>query len=197
MINRRIIITESERLDILKQYKNPTFVTSNKLKRDEFKKYMPTIKITKGEDIEEVMGTKDDVIIYKAIDAGEGYVVEDTILNVNGLDVIDIKWKADELNETDKVIWVVSLGYNDGENISVYRGSVEGKIKNRTDGRKEYGFGLKFYPHGYDKPIDDIEKDMYYYGARRIAINNFKNKKPLYVVKIANVPPWNGKYQGQ
>lgn len=198
-MNRRIIISEEERLDILKKYKNPApkFVTSNKLKRDEFKTYMPDIKIIKGDDLEEVMGTKDDVIIYKSIEAGKNYVVEDTVLNVNGEDVIDIKWKANELKETDKVIWIVSLGYNNGETISVYRGSVEGDIKNKVGDREDYGFGLKFYPKGYDKPIDDIEKDMHYYGARRIAINNFKNKNPLYVVKIKDVPAWKGKYQGK
>jgi inosine/xanthosine triphosphate pyrophosphatase family protein len=193
-MGKRIIISESERLEILEKYdKNrPIFTTSNKFKSQEFKKYLPSVKIKKGKDLDEVMGTKEDVIIYKSLDAGEGYLVEDTILIVNGEEIVDIRWKADELEEGDKATWVVSLGYNDGENISVYRGSINGFISGSRQGE---GFGSKFYPEGQDKPMDYIENNIHYYSARKIAIENFKNKRPLYVVKISDIPPWSGKYQ--
>jgi hypothetical protein len=138
------------------------------------------------------MGTKDDVIIYKSLDAGKNIIVEDTILIVNNEEIVDIRWRVDELKIGDKATWVVSLGYNDGENVYVFRGSVNGRISSSTMG---YGFGSKFFPDGMDKPIDFIENDIYYYSARKIAIDNFKNNRPLYVVKIDDIPAWTGKYQ--
>lgn len=112
-MGKRIIISESERLEILEKYdKNrPIFTTSNKFKSQEFKKYLPSVKIKKGKDLDEVMGTKEDVIIYKSLDAGEGYLVEDTILIVNGEEIVDIRWKADELEEGDKATWEIGRAH--------------------------------------------------------------------------------------
>lgn len=193
-MGRRIIITEEERRYILEKYDrdSPTFVSSNEFKIKEFQKHLPNVNIEKGEDLDEVMGNKDEVIIYKSIDAGPGKVVEDTILVINGEEIVDIRWKADELQEGDDAIWVVSLGYNDGETITVYRGMVKGKIKGLKGG---YGFGSNLYVQDYDKPIDAIENDMHYYSARRIALNNFKNNRPLYTVQIDRMPSWDGEYQ--
>jgi inosine/xanthosine triphosphate pyrophosphatase family protein len=193
-MGRRIIITEEERISILDSYNvdDAIFKSSNEFKVKEFQKYLPNLKIEKGEDLDEVMGTKDDVIIYKSLDAGKNIIVEDTILIVNNEEIVDIRWRADELKIGDKATWVVSLGYNDGENVYVFRGSVNGRISSSTMG---YGFGSKFFPDGMDKPIDFIENDIYYYSARKIAIDNFKNNRPLYVVKIDDIPAWTGKYQ--
>ena len=193
-MGKRIVITEEERSFILESYNvdDAVFKSSNEFKIKDFKKHLPNLKIEKGEDLDEVMGTKDDVIIYKSIDAGSGVIVEDTILIVNGEEFVDIRWRADELEIGDKATWVVSLGYNDGDSIYVFRGSVNGRISSSTMG---YGFGSKFFPDGINKPMDFIENDIHYYSARKIAIENFKNNRPLYVVKIDDIPAWTGKYQ--
>lgn len=193
-MGKRIIITEEEKLSILEKYStdDAVFQSSNEFKIKEFQKHLPNLRIEKGEDLDEVLGTKDDVIIYKSLDAGPNIIVEDTILIVNGEEFVDIRWRADELQVGDKATWVVSLGYNDGENIYVFRGSVNGRISSSSMG---YGFGSKFYPEGMEKAMDFIENDIHYYSARKIAIENFKNNNPMYVVKISDIPEWTGKYQ--
>lgn len=193
-MGKRIVITEKEKLSILEKYStdDAVFQSSNEFKIKEFQKHLPNLRIEKGEDLDEVLGTKDDVIIYKSLDAGPNIIVEDTILIVNGEEFVDIRWRADELQVGDKATWVVSLGYNDGENIYVFRGSVNGRISSSAMG---YGFGSKFYPEGMNTAMDFIENDIYYYSARKIAIENFKNNNPMYVVKISDIPEWTGKYQ--
>lgn len=171
---------------------NAVFKSSNSLKTKEFKKYFPSLKIEEGEDLDEVMGTKEDVIVYKSLDSGPGVIVEDTVLIANGEEIVDIRWRMNELKVGDKAIWVVSLGFNDGEYIHIFRGTTKGEIRSNDTG---YGFGSNFYPDGIDKPIGSIENDIYYYSARKVAIENLKNKNPLYVIKVDDIPEWKGEYQ--
>ena len=108
-------------VDLLESKKEIILVSSNKNKIKEFKEMIPQLKIENGKDLPEVQSDMNNVILYKALDAGKGYIVEDTILEVNGIEVVDIRWKKSSLSEGDKVRWIVSLGYNDGQNISVYQ----------------------------------------------------------------------------
>jgi len=92
--------------------------TSNQNKINEIKRIFPNIEVVKGADLKEVLGTMDEVILYKSLDAGKDFVVEDTILTIDGQEVVDIRWnQKDKLKNTKKVSWIVSLGYNDGEKI--------------------------------------------------------------------------------
>ncbi len=81
-------------------------VTSNQQKLKEFQRYLPSLTVDKGLDLPEVNGTKEEVAIYKALHAGTDHMVEDTILIVDGQEIVDIRFKMDELSSSQNAIWV-------------------------------------------------------------------------------------------
>ena len=173
-----------------------TFTTSNKQKIKEIKRILPNVNIIDGIDLPEVAGTFQEVIIYKALDAGKGFVVEDTILEVDGKEIVDIKWnQEDKLKKCKNVCWRVSLGYNDGETIKVWTGITNGIIVEPTiDG---YGFDPYILPDGYEITVAQLDKENRKdeVSPRKKALINFKNRKPDFEIVIKNIPKWTGNYQ--
>jgi len=177
-------------------------ISSNETKLKEFQRIIPSIKIEKGLDLKEVQGTHEEVIIYKSIEAGKGTVVEDTILIINGEEIVDIKWKISQLKklhfntDTIKASWQVLLGYNTGDTIEIYKGIVNGIIiPNSID--KGYGFDPYFLPDGSDITLAKLEKEgnKDLYSARQKALIKLKHFKYYKKIKISDIPKWNGKYQ--
>ena len=147
------------KLRTLLEAKNVILVSSNKNKIAEFRKYISGLTIESGKDLQEVSSDMDTVITYKAYDAGEGYIVEDTILKVNGQEVVDIRWKKASLKDGDKVEWIVSLGYNDGDTITVYRGVTHGKIILGRENSEAFGFDDLVIPQGSTKTLFELGDD--------------------------------------
>jgi len=176
-------------------------VSSNQTKLNEFKRIIPSITATEGKDLKEVQGTPEEVIIYKAIEAGKDCVVEDTILIIDGEEVIDIKWKIQELQKINSrkctpVSWQVLLGFNTGKTIEIYRGIVNGIIiPDSLD--QGYGFDPYFLPDGSDVTLAVLEsvggKDRF--SARRNALINLKSRRFIKTISIKDVPIWTGNYQ--
>lgn len=177
--------------------------TSNQNKIEEFESILGnSLTIQKGKDLKEVAGTVDEVIIYKALAAGKDFIVEDTILEVEGKEVVDIRYCIEKYSKKEIAAkWIVSLGYNNGTEIIIYRGIIEGKlISVDCIPQDSFGFDSYFIPliNNNDKTLYQLKKvglkDTY--SARRIALMNLiKND---YVTKklIKNIPAWNGAYQG-
>ena len=179
---------------------NVTLVSSNKNKIEEFKKHVPELIIKSGLDRKEVFGTMNEVIIHKSKDSGEGYLVEDTILLINGEEVVDIKWKIEELKEGDKASWIVSLGYNSGNYIYIVRGIIEGYITLKKEIKNGFGFDPYFIPINCKEKLSLMELDQKgmkdKYSARKIALENFKKMKfDINPIKVSSIPNWTGKYQ--
>jgi len=176
--------------------------SSNKFKIDEFKRIIgDTLIIENGEDLPEVDGTAVEVVIYKSIAAGKNVIVEDTTLTIEGEEVVDIKWKIEELQNKYSLvpaIWKTYLAYNDGEEIRVYEGIVNGVIIPDSKD-KGYGFDPYFLPDGSDrtlaKLLDDGEKDKY--SARQKALINLVTNHLFDRIPTKTVPVWSGKYQNQ
>ena len=178
-------------------------VTSNHKKLEEFQRILPELESQSGDDLREVDGTPEEVIIYKSLEAGVGSVVEDTILIIDGKEVVDIKWKIDELKsvktfDTIDVSWQVLLGYNTGKHIEIYRGTINGiLLPGSID--KGYGFDPYILPDGADVSLAVLEtegnKDKF--SARYNALINLKNKKIDTCYNISTLPPWVGKYQNE
>jgi len=174
-----------------------TLSTSNQNKIKEFKRMLGNeITIIEGADIKEVNGTMDEVIIHKAIDAGEDMLVEDTILIIDGKEVVDIRWnQADKLKNAKKAQWVVSLGYNSGSFIYVYRGIINGIIVEPLG--EGFGFDPYFLPDGSDITLAQLEaegnKDKF--SARSMALFYLKHKNYSFIRDIKNTPAWTGTYQ--
>jgi inosine/xanthosine triphosphate pyrophosphatase family protein len=174
-------------------------ISSNETKIKEFKKYLgDLLTIESGKDLKEVKGTMDEVITYKSIEAGKNYIVEDTILIINGEEVVDIRWKLDTLKEGDEAIWITSLGYNIDDKIKVYRGIQKGIItleKNLTG----FAFDPYFIPvelsESSNLTLTEIGEDKQFYSARIKALKNLMNEKVEFEVNINDIEKWNGNYQ--
>jgi inosine/xanthosine triphosphate pyrophosphatase family protein len=177
-------------------------VSSNAKKLAEIKRYGLDLDLRPGVDLPEVEGTIDEVITHKAIAAGAGAVVEDTVLIVDGQPVVDIRWRLTELgaHQDVPVQWVVSLGHHAGNDIHLYRGVIHGVLRQpscRRDG--VFGFDPYFIPEGETRSLDDLEqigkKDDF--SARRRAVEQLINHQPFASFPVKTVQTWSGQYQGK
>lgn len=172
--------------------------SSNQNKITEFKRIIPELEIIQGKDLKEVNGTHQEVILYKALDAGKDMIVEDTILMIDGVEVVDIRWnQEDKLKNAKDVKWIVNIGYNDGKTIYISSGVITGTIVSpRGTG---FGFDPYVQPDNSSKTLAELEiegkKD--HFSARVIALQNFKNKVFVSSTDINTIKPWTGKYQNQ
>ncbi len=182
---------------------NLILVSSNEFKLKEFQRMgLNDIQIEKGKDLKEVDSSPIDVIVYKALEAGENRIVEDTSLEVEGLNVgVNIKWLIQELGilEGRKAEWRVLLGVHNGNTIDVYEGVIKGTIQKKYNEIVGFGFDCFFVPEGQNNTLYDLEnigeKDVY--SARKKAIDNLLLDNKLYSVNTSDIPLWNGKYQNE
>ncbi len=175
--------------------------TSNKNKIAEFKSILgDKLTIKKGKDIKEVNGSVDEVIIYKSLDSGLNSIVEDTILEVDGKEVVDIRYCIEKYSKSSvKANWIVSLAINTGTEIKVYRGTIQGKlIKTDIIPDDSFGFDSYFVPKGTTKTLYELnkigEKDNF--SARKIALLNLLDDKTIFIKQIADIKKWTSSYQG-
>ena len=176
---------------------NVKLSTSNPKKIEEFQEFLgDSLTIVKGADIDEVNGTVDEVIMYKALDSGKDIIVEDTILKINGVEVVDIRWKVDEFNEGDKAEWITSLGYNNGESIIIFRGSTHGTLTKKK-GNEGFAFDPFFVPDESEMSLSELDHigEKGNFSARFKALSNFVEGNYLEIHKISEIPVWNGTYQ--
>lgn len=176
-------------------------VSSNEHKLKEFKRFgMLNVSIEKGRDLKEVDSDGLTVAIYKSIEAGEGRIVDDTSLYIDGTDIgSNIKWLMDDLPKYSgrEAIWCVYLGVNDGEHITIYEGKVAGIISDKEIDPNGFGFDSIFIPNGTDLTLSELtmigKKELY--SARKVATENLLWKREIYKVKISSVEEWDGEYQ--
>jgi len=176
--------------------KELVIVTSNKKKLQEYNDFGLDVTAEPGLDLPEVDSNIDDVIVYKALAAGENKIVEDTILEVDGVEVVDIRWKIKEMNVNASARWIVSLGLNDGKQIKVYRGIIEGQLV-KTDDISGFGFDEYFIPNGSPYTLGQLDRqgNKALFSARKIACENLLNNNEEFVENIDNIANWVGGYQ--
>ncbi|MEG0870130.1 MAG: non-canonical purine NTP pyrophosphatase [Hafnia sp.] len=176
-------------------------VTSNNSKRLEYQRFgIPNLRIEDGPDIREVNGTPDEIIIHKALEAGEGRIVEDAIIRLNGEPMIDVRWKIDALRNGEyplgaEIIWEVRLGLVQDGLIKLFYGEIVGELcKCMEDG---FGVDPVIYVPSEKLTLATMDrmgiKDRI--SSRRTAIQNLIDNKPYMVVSVQDVLPWQGDYQ--
>lgn len=172
-------------------------VSSNQTKIKEFKSYFPDLTIQSGSDIKEVLGNVDEVILYKSLEAGKNYVVEDTIVSVDGKEIVEIRWKKHELKNGQQITWTTSLGYFKDDKIYVFRGVISGTVCTDRLNEKAFGFDDLFIPNGLDKTLYELELDgkKGEYSARKFALQNLKDDNYIFSRDVNTIPKWNGLYQ--
>lgn len=192
------LTTKSERYDVPLDIARLKLVTSNKNKLAEYRGFgLTNLGIHEGVDLPEVDGTPDEVVIHKAIAAGEGNIVEDTILVVDGKPVVDIRWQLDALNSWlgKSARWEVRLGLLMNDEVRIFHGAVEGRLV-RPSG-EGFGFDPFFEVEGVSKTLAELSAAglKVDYSARRIAVDNLVSGKHLVLLRRGEIPEWTGRYQ--
>ncbi len=173
-------------------------VTSNKNKIKEFKNFLGnSLKVEKGKDLKEIDSpilTK--IAVYKAKEAGKDRIVEDSVLEVDGKPLVDIRWNNDYKKQIGKKArWITTLAYNDGKDIYCYQGIVEGKIV-KPRGNHGFAFDPFLQPDGSKKTLAEMTtNEKQDYSARVRAIMNLKNRKHMCKQSIKNIKTWQGRWQ--
>lgn len=180
-------------------------VTSNKFKLREFQRFGLDIDIASGIDLDEVLGTAEEVIIYKAIAAGANLMVEDTILIVDNVEIVDIREKINDLHDliNKKATWKVSIACVIEDEVHFATSEITGFIGLPThDLSLSFGFDPFFNVYIEDSKLsfslsqlEDVkQKDNF--SARKNCIQDFVNKKNSFKkIKLNTIPKWTGKYQ--
>lgn len=190
------------------KHENISLATSNARKIAEFKSFGLPFNVVKGADLKEVSGTINEVILHKAMDAGEGVLVEDTVLLINGEEIVDIRWKLEELAKmkNPNILWITSLGILDNGIVSVYRGQIDcALVRGASDlvvPEDAFGFdpylapllsGIEFPQTFYELDKDGNKTD---FSPRKYAVEVLLSGIPSLEVEASSIAAWEGDYQG-
>lgn len=178
-------------------------LSSNQNKIKEFNRFGLPVEAVTGEDLAEVQGTPLEVITYKALAVEKNCIVEDTILEIDGEEIVDIKAKINKMESYigKNAKWIVSIGVVIEDEIHVCKGVIDGIIGLPTNTESGFGFDPYFYPKENNRKylsLSELEtlglKDLC--SARKKCIASFLKKDKHYLVrKIDDIPAWSGYYQ--
>lgn len=183
-------------------HSNLKLSTSNKNKIQEFNRFGLSFDIIQGIDVKEVQGTIDEVITYKTLNFPELTIVEDTVLSVNGEEIVDIRWRVKELSQMkDPVIqWTVSLGLVDNGFLYIYRGIIDCDFINQNEDfipPDSFGFDSFLKPKNINISFYELEKkgkkDLF--SPRKIAVDNLLKGTYYKKIAITEINKWQGNYQ--
>ena len=180
-----------------------SLASSNKTKIAEYTRLSQgLIPVITGTDLKEIFGTPDQIALYKALEGGEGLIVEDSILVVDDEPVIDIKWRLKDLmerakHETATLIWEVRLAYVKDGIVRVFKGTLEGRL--RPWDVAGSGYDPIFNVYGVGQSLAQLEnrglKDQY--SARARAFAALLANEPHLVVQSSDLPAWTGPFQNE
>lgn len=180
-----------------------TLVTSNPVKIAEYQRFSnASLRVESGEDLDEVDGNPDEVIIHKALAAGPGRMVEDSIMVIDGQPMIDIRWRKDallagEIQHPAKAIWQVRLGILHEGVVYAYLGETFGTIcPYDTPG---FGIDPIIRVDGIGQSLSALDKagTKDPVSARRFAFDAVVNRQPYLTVSVDQIAPWTGRYQNE
>lgn len=170
--------------------------TSNPGKFEEFKRlftqYGSNLEASHF-DLEEIDADPIKVIAHKASQLADNVVVEDTSLDIEGASVgVNIRWLLDHLPEYNgrKAEWTVLLGYRQGNEIYIYKGSLTGTIV-LPRGNGGFGFDPVFLPDGATKTLAESKPNTVNARAKAVEAlikGNIYTKHPL-------IENWDGPWQ--
>ncbi len=181
--------------------------SSNQKKLGEYREFgLEDVQLFDGPDLKEVLSSASDVIMYKALEAGsfmQGRVlVDDTYLEVDGEELVDIKWQIDSVRsfQNRSIVWVVNIGENDGSFIRIFSGRICCEVKNVLSvPENAFGFDPFLVPVGQSETLYELAQkgQKSIFSARRIAIEKIMNNSPDLIVEIDTIPKWNGAFQNE
>jgi XTP/dITP diphosphohydrolase len=184
---------------------NFTLRTSNSKKLAEFQRFGLAVRAEAGADLPEVVGTPEEVVIYKALAAGPGVLVEDTSLDVEGFDAgVNVRWLLDTVTAQlqaspspvePKAVWRVMLAFHQDDAMYISRAEVPGRMIANPRGAG-FSFDAYFVPDGYEQTLGEMDaagtKDLV--SARKTALTNLLAGR-CKCLRVEDIPPWTGQYQ--
>ena len=177
--------------------------TSNEKKLAEVRRFGLQVQAELGEDLPEVDGTPEEVVMYKALAAGENVLVEDTSLDVEGFSAgVNIRWMLDKLKQDLKgssaspmAIWRVMLAVHHAGVLYVAEAQVRGTMVGDARGAG-FAFDQHFIPSGSTLTLGELDaiglKDSV--SARKAAVLRLLNGN-CKTYLVADIPAWAGAYQ--
>jgi inosine/xanthosine triphosphate pyrophosphatase family protein len=180
--------------------------TSNARKLAEFRRFGLNLNAQPGEDLPEVQGTPEQVAIYKALAAGEGVLVEDTSLDVEGFDIgVNIRWLMETLASGlrrdvadgigPRAVWRVSMAYFREGVMNLSTAEITGHMLVQPRG-EGFSFDRFFVPDGHALTLAELDQLGLKDGvsARKRAVEQLLNGQGV-TRPVADIPEWTGAYQ--
>ncbi len=175
-------------------------ISSNQTKINEYTRFgIKDLEVISGKDIREVSGTSEEVIIYKALEAGENIIVEDAILIIDGIEIVDIKYQLENLSSFigKTAIFKITLGFQSNGVIKTFMAELHGNIQDLEKQNDNFGFDYCFIPKGSLKSLYELDKlglkDNF--SPRRMAVNQLLQNNVNNSYFIKDIQPWTGNYQ--
>lgn len=179
--------------------------TSSPGKLAEFQRFGLNIRAEAGEDLAEVEGSPEEVIVYKALAAGPGILVEDTSLDVDGYDVgVNLRWLLVSLKERlsaassappPRASWRVMLAIHQNGVMRIACATVVGHLVAEPRGGG-FSFDPHFIPEGHVLTLGEMSdlgtKDQC--SARKQAAERLLAGECEQRL-VAGIPAWTGTYQ--
>lgn len=174
--------------------KKLTFLTGNAGKAEQLAKYLRMPVDHQKLDLDEIQSLDlEEVITHKAKLAysiiKKPVLVDDNSLKINCMGNLPgpfIKFFLKEIGE-DKICKIthsfsdvtatteVVIGLFDGENLSIFRGEIKGKIADKPKGERGFGWDCLFIPEGFDKTRGEMdEKEYDQTSPRKIALKKLE-----------------------
>jgi len=169
--------------------------TSNPGKLQEFQQFFEkhgiALESTKI-DLPEIKADPVSVVVHKASQVPEGVIVEDTSLDIDGVDVgVNVRWFSDLSEHAGKKArWRVLLAYREGETVYVYEGLTHGTIV-PAKGEEGFGFDPIFLPDGTSYTLAEQKPEAV--NARAKAVKAIVNGHLFAAVPC--IKEWNGSWQ--
>jgi inosine/xanthosine triphosphate pyrophosphatase family protein len=173
-------------------------VSSNPRKLEEIRSFgIDGLEIETGRDLMEIEGAPDEVIVYKALEAGVNRIVEDSVMYVDDEVLVDARWRLGDVENWSgrRARWESRFGVYRGDRIEVYLGAVDGVyVPKRCDGRE---YDSYFLVPEEDRTLAELflEGRRDAFSARRRAADNMLAGSHHIITNVDDVPQWGGSYQ--
>ncbi len=131
-----------------------------------------TITIITGYDEKISLHDSNASILKKTINAGQGFIIEDTTLTT-AEDIYDTITNPNDFNHNEKAVWKTKIAYHSGYMIHFFEGILYGHIEiDPSIPAEKLLFGDIFIPVGYKLSVTEIEnkKDLPFKNARQLAL---------------------------
>jgi inosine/xanthosine triphosphate pyrophosphatase family protein len=170
--------------------------TSNQGKKREFERLFAQYEISleaQQHDLHEIDADLLTVVVHKASQLGDGILVEDTSLEIEGASVgVNVRWLLEHLSQYvgRKAEWRTLLAYQKSGLIYVFEGKIRGTIVSPR-GKEGFGFDPFFLPDNSTLTLAEAKPDDF--NARAKAVEALVHGRIF-----SSLPPithWDGPWQ--